>query len=511
MLAAIAAGCGEVTLIDPEADLRASLTIGGVVRVHVADDPSLYILAETRVAELPRPYQLVLEGPEARVVVPEASVVETGCDGDRVCWVLALPALGFTPDELVLEVPSLRHESRARVDTQVAAALAVQLDPRSSGLGLAYGVADPLGVAVAERGWPWRRSYDIRLTPGACDQVATPDAPGWLRAQPERGLIPVSADAWPVCFELRRREPIGAAPWAQTVAPIAQVDTFDHEFAPPLELAPLVWRVISDLQLPSEAACARSEARVEGAMRAAAETIAVASGEPLELYALPTLRLAMADGRPCQQAPDRRLDVATLRAELDAQVTARFGETARVRTLVVYVSNLDTEPPDGLREDREALVAGDEASGPRRIALVSISPPRAAVGPALSIIDFAAASEPAFAAAVLDGLRVVWPFGTLIHTPDTRIPLVPADARQRYRYFSILSASEPIVPIGESYARVLMPDEAGPAYTVPLGAQILEPAAGSTRPRVSVTWSGCRDRCTFPGHPRARSAWILEP
>lgn len=507
----LATGCGEVTLIDPEAGLRDALMIGGVVRVHVADDPSTYILAETRVVELPRPYRLVLEGPAARVVVPDSSVIETRCDDDRVCWVLALPALGFRPDELVLEVPSLRHESRAPIAALAAGALEVQLDPRSSGLGLDITVDDPVAVAVAERGWAWRRAYDLRVTPGACAEAAAPDAPGWLRAQPERSLVPVAADAWPLCFELRRREPAGAPPWVQTVAPIAQVDTFDHEFAPPLELAPLVWRVISDLQLPSESACARNEARVEAAVRAAAEAIAAASGEPLEVYALPTVRLALADGRPCQQAPDRRLDVVTLRAELDAQVAARFGDTARVRTLVVYVSNLDTEPPEGLRDDLGALVASDEASSTRRVALVSISPPRAAVGPALSTIDFSVASEPAFAAAILDGLRGVWPFGTLIHTPDTRIPLVPPEARARYRYFTVLSASEPIVPIGQPYARVLSPDGAGPAYTVALGAQVLEPASSSTRPRVAVTWSGCRDRCTFPGHARARSAWVVEP
>lgn len=505
------AGCGEVGLIDPEADLRAALTLGGAVRLEVLGDPSTYVLAESRVVDLPRPYLLWLEGPDERVVVPTTSIHETRCDDDRLCWVLTLPALGFTPDELVLDVPSIRHESRAPIALVPAAPRAVQLDPRSSGLGLEIAIADPLDEAVAERRWPWRRAYDLRVTPGACAAPAADDAPGWLRAQPARTLVPVAADTWPVCFELRPREPVGAPAWVRTVDPVARVDTFDHAYVPPLERAPLVWRILSDLQLPSEAACARSEARVEGAIAAAAEALAAGSGEPLTVYGLPTLRLALADGRPCQQAPDRRLDVAALRAELDAQVIARFGDTTRVRTLVVYVTNLDTEPPEGLREDFGRLMATDETASLRRLALVSISPPRGAVGPALSTIDFAAATEPAFAAAVLDGLRGVWPFGTLIHTAQTRIPLVPPDARDRYRYFALLSASAPVVPVGQRYAGVFVPDDAGPAYTVPLEPQLLEPAASTSRPQITVSWSGCRDRCGYPARARSPAPWVLSP
>ncbi len=515
-VALVATGCGSVALIDPDQPTRDALVLTTARRIAVSGDDALYVLAETRVPAIAADYHFELDGPEGRVVVPDDAVEALTCPDDRLCWAIALGPLPRVPDQLVLVVPSLEHESRAALAVVDTGPLAVSALVTPSGRGLEVGVADPVASAARDQLIPWMRTFDMIATPGACaDPVAEDDA-RWARRVPARHLLAAelpSAEDPALCLEVRPNRPRGApAASRRSVWAPAQIESFDHVYAPPVEVAPLVWMVVSDLHLPSETACARNESRLERAVADAAQAIAAEAEAPITARPLAPLRLAVAGGRPCQQDPDRRLDVLALLGQIDAEVDEAFGDDARVRTLVVYANNLDTEPSQGLLEDFDALVRVASLDPRRPIALLSVSPPRGVVGPAVGTVEFAAANEPAFGEALLSTLRTVWPFRTVVHRGDTRVPLVSAAQRSRFLLYRVVSATTEVAAIGAPVADVLAPDADGPAYRVALPIDELAPAAQFLRPAVRVTWEGCLGACTQPPAGRAPpAAWTLDP
>lgn len=509
-------GCGAVSFVDPDVDLRESLTIGEGRRIAVAGDPSTYVLAVSRVRAIPVEYRLELDDGVGRVAIPSDTIAELRCADDRICWLIAMPPLERAPEELVLVVPDLEHESRAPLSLVPAPPLEMSVLITGGGRGVEVGVDDPVVVEARAQSFSWSRTYDMIATPGACGDPLGEDDPRWLRGARSRQVIeaPLPTGADPaLCVEVRPTVPSGVpVSVRRSVGPVAQLETFDHTYAPPVELSPLVWMVVSDLQLPSESACTRNESRLERAVAQAADAIAAEAEATVTVRALPLLRLAVDGDRPCQQAPGRRLDVAGLLAQVDADLDATFGDDARVRTLVVYANNLDTEPSPRVLEDLDAWESAAAADPRRPIALFSVTPPRGAIGAAIGGIEFAAANEPAFAAAMLASLRNVWPFRTLIHGPDTRVPLVGEALRDRFLLYRVVTSVPEIEPIGTPYGRVLEPDVDGPAYRVVLPRDVLAPASRFLRPRVTVTWAGCVGACTEP--PPGRSppaAWALDP
>lgn len=516
MALVIGAGCGPVALVDPDADLRASLVIGGAQRVVVAGDPSVYLLVTGRVRSVPVAHHFELDGPSGRSVVPDAAVEAVSCQSDtQLCWVIALPPLPEPPGEVVLVVPSLEHESRASLPILAVPPTTVTALITGGGQGLEVGVDDPVAAAADRLLMPWVRRFDMIATPGPCAEPVADDDPRWIRGAPARQVIVEPLPAGPdraLCLEVRPDRPRGAPPaFRRSVGPTAQIETFDQDYAPPVEVAPLVWMLISDLHLPSETACARNESRLERAVADAAQAIAAQEDASLGVYALSPLRLADADGRPCQQATDRRLDVDDLIQRIDDEVDAVVGPEARVRVLLVYANNLDIEPSQALVEDFDALVRRAELRERRPFGLISVSPPRGALGPALATVELAAATEPAFAASMRAALSTVWPFRTTVHRDDTRVPLVDADRREQYVLYRVVSSAPEVQPIGTPVADVLAPDADGPAYRVALPPAVLQPAARFLRPRVTVRWEGCLADCSQPRAGQAPpSAWTLD-
>jgi len=490
-----------VSLIDPAADRRAQLALVEAFQLVVDGESEVHLAIGMRGGAGTERFEIALDGPAGRFAIPEAvrgAPVE--CRQIGPCFVIDLPPAPTGLDEVVVSIPEIDLELRRRLVIDPVAPVEVSARARNDNATVEVAIDDRLDMALGTRGYPPRRRYAALLSPGGCGAPVGADDPRWSAPQPARFSLPVAFEEGPnpaACLTLKADRPAGAAPFiSRTLAPGALVDRLDHVYAPPVEIAPMVWMVLSDLQLPSEQACALAQQRLSSAMAGAAASIATTLGSSIEALAIEPIDIAVTDGRHCQQSPDRRIDPLAVAARVDQAIDARFGREARVRALIVYATNLDAPIPDGLVDDIVRVQQSPTSARP--IALMVIAPPRATVASSVTSVPFAAATEPAFEASVTAALTPIWPFQTLIHSADTRVPLVSSAETGRYRYFRTLQLSHPVEPIGARYLAAFTADASGPAYRVALEEEVLVPAKLFVRPTVSVRWEGCRDLCDRP-------------
>jgi hypothetical protein len=280
----------------------------------------------------------------------------------------------------------------------------------------------------------------------------------------------------------------------------AVVDTFQHVYTPPTESAPLVYLPMYDLDLPSEMRCTDAEGLIDASIMNAAVAISAQDPEHPPLLRIDPERISInSTGVVCQQDNLRNFDPIALAARIRATIDSNY-PGRRIRVLAVYANNLDLELPLPLLQSFDTLRASFSGSATvsQQLAVFAIAPMRASESLMADFrIPFLGTEEPAFAPTVASALGALWPFRTVLHNEHTVVPLLSSAEVGKYGLYRICNATAPIVPLGTSSIAdgVLRPGPEGPAYTVPLPMQVLEPPTAFSPPSVTVRWQGCRSLC----------------
>lgn len=535
-IALLLASCGPVTFVDPHEALRASLEIVGAERAIIAGDPRAYLLVRIRSrdpvvtgtgAEPPR-ITLAVEGTGGRFAVPLGQASFQRCGEAETCVSATVgPGLPRGLERVVLAYPELDHEHVASLTERELPGHGVQ-GAAEAGNGRIRGLLeDPLRAHYAD---PVRtvlpdgrvdlvllfpHTFDALVLPGACGSAPRGDTLGWTPLTTNPFSLPAVFDGDGVaCLAIRPGLPEGGAPVAQRTIPArAVVERFTHVYVPPVEVSPLVFLPLFDLELPEEARCAQARDLVRSAVLEAATDLAAGDGSGAEILALDPVEIAVnRDGVPCRQENDRTFAATAVAAQVHEALSAVFG-TRRVRVLLVYVTNLNLEPPEPLITALTALESALADGDVRRASLFAIAPERPLSRlTADGSLSWIATEEPSFRQTIKAILSTLWPFRTTIHTPDTVVPLLSAADAGRFEAYRLCSSTEPITLLGTTGgAGVWVPGPEGPAYRVGLPPALLVDNAAYLEPVVVVGWEGCSSLCERPS-PGAGDldSWLLE-
>lgn len=511
MLLLALAGCGSVVFIDPDAQLKSTLRMTRSDLIRIDHDPNLYLVLELPRSSLPEPFNLALRGPEGLTAVPaEAELIRSVATSSATALAFIAPPTSSAARSLRLSFPGLHHSTERSLSALRVGPYSLQAQASPTNDAILVEIGDPLSRRLFQTGARADRSFDAIAdvcaeTPGATD-------PRWLRLGGTRGRLPTTfaAGATERCVYIRPSAPAGGpAVAAQMVPARAQLEVYEHQYVPPVEVAPIAFGLIFDLEIPVEARCGAAKELVRAALIDAARTAIEHEDPRPEIVELPSVEVAVKDGVPCRQENERHFDPEEHAARLIAALEDRVGAGRRARILLVYVSNLDLPLPSGLASEIFSL-RGKLDSRPGLAQLLLGIGPATAVGsisPELTI-DYGASNEPSFRAAIKDRLSPLWPFKTLLHTRATVVPLVDASQQGRFQYFQVCSSSHEIEPVSEQeIGSVLVPQAGVPSYRVGLPDEVLVAASELLVPSVSVRWVGCRAFCDHPG-PRGTGEWI---
>jgi hypothetical protein len=88
----------------------------------------------------------------------------------------------------------------------------------------------------------------------------------------------------------------------------AQLEVYEHQYVPPVEVAPVAFALIFDLEIPVEARCGEAKELVRAALIDAARTSIEREDPRPEIVELPSVEVAVKDGVPCRQENERHFD-----------------------------------------------------------------------------------------------------------------------------------------------------------------------------------------------------------
>lgn len=518
MFVLFAASCGEVTFVDPFAAEKARLQLVEAERLIVEGDPRVYVLVRVgsrnlKLADL----QLTLSGPDGMFTLPLEDAITQDCGERESCISITLgPGLPNALMSAELAAPRFGHHSRTELSTVHLGPYAISSRSISGNTRIVVDVDDPIRAhlpfpetseAEASTSAPvlFPRTFEALVRPGACSTAAAPDAKDWTRLEgnPSETQASFSSEVDPrACVSVRPSLPRGGPSVASaTVEARALVTRFSHVYSPKVELSPMVFIPFFDLEIANETRCQEAENLVTSAILDTARERSASSSGGAEVLALDAIELAHGGGERCHQTNDRTFDPETVGGEIRRAITRAFGESRRVRVLLVYATNLEVDPPAALSTAFVRLRKGLLSSEGRGDYLLTLAPSRAVMGlmpdqqvPWLTVTDAA------FRELIQGVLRPIWPFTTILHTDQTAVPLTDASMRARFSLFRICSATKTVLPIGSRAGQqgFFIPGPLGPAYTVSLEPSILSPAASTRVPAVAVEWEGCEGLCDHP-------------
>lgn len=497
--------------IDPDAELKSTLRMTRSDLIRIDDDPSFYLVLELPRSSLPEPFSLALRGPAGLTAVPaEAELIRSVASSSATALAFVAPPTSTAARSLRLSFPALHHTTERTMGALRVGPYSLQAQASAANDAIVIEIGDPLSQRLFQTGARADRSFDAIAD--ACGATPGTTDPRWQRLGGTRGRLPATfaPGAGERCVYIRPSEPAGGpAVAAQMVPARAQLEVFEHQYVPPVEVAPIAFALIFDLEIPVEARCGEAKELVRTALLDAARTAGEHEDPRPEIIELPSVEVAVKDGVPCRQENERHFDPDEHAARLLQALEDRVGAGRRARVLLVYVSNLDLPLPSGLASEVFRLRGRLDSTPGLAQFLLGIGPATAvgSISPELTI-DYGASNEPSFRAAIRDRLSPTWPFKTLLHTRATVVPLVDASAQGRFPYFRICSSSHEIEAVFEQeLGSVLVPQSGVPAYRVGLPEEVLVAASELLVPSVSVRWVGCRAFCDHPG-PRGTRPWI---
>jgi hypothetical protein len=529
LLLSITTGCAQVAFVDPDADLKAQLVIEEAQRLTVTDDPRVYFFVRIRGRAGEDLIRLSASGPDGAFALPLDDALRQDCGVGQRCLSITLPPgipSGLTA--LTLEAPAIGHRDTTQIEERNLNAYQLVAEPLAGNEQVRLQINDPIRAAFpntelvdGERQVElFPRKFETIWRPGPCGDPFDATADTWKEA----AALPVTLSATfsededpSVCLGVRPNAPDGGDTVAtRTVGARAVITTFDHTYVPPTESSPLVYLTVFNLELPSEARCTEAQAQVSAAIRDAAIDIA-ASLEGAPVLELSPLDLADLDGEPCRQYDEPSLAADILFDRIRADVETEYGPTRQVRAVIVYVTNLRIEMPEGLSQDFAQLRNQFDLSDTMRDFVVAIAPMEAHEGlDTDETLPWLATEEPTFRTSIRSLLATSWPFKTMIHSQNTIVPLTGEDDATRFQYYRVCQASVgALFPLGEPLpdANALIPPPSGPAYRVDLPGQTLEPAIDYTSPIIALRWQGCEALCDRPppsALPGNDTAWLLQ-
>jgi len=502
-----------VVFIDPDAQLKSTLRMTRSDLINIDHDPSRYLVLELPRAQVPAPFGLAMRGPGGLTAVPaEAELLRSVASSSATALAFIAPSTSTAARSLLLSFPALHHTTEHALSALRVGPYSLRAQSSGTNDAVEIEIGDPLSRRLFQTGARADRSFDAIVLP--CGQAPGGEDARWVRLGGTRGRLPATfASGTPeLCVHIRPSQPAGGpAVAAQMVPARAQLEVYEHQYVPPVEVAPVAFALIFDLEIPVEARCGEAKELVRAALIDAARTSIEREDPRPEIVELPSVEVAVKDGVPCRQENERHFDANEYATQLISALFDRVGAGRRARILLVYVSNLDLPLPSGLANDIFRLRGRLDATPGLAQLMLGIGPSSAvgSIGPELAI-EYGASSEPSFRAAIKDRLSPMWPFKTLLHTRATVVPLIDAAAQGRFQYYQVCSSSHEIEPLSERrVGSVLVPQAGVPAYRVGLPDEVLVSSSELLVPSVSVRWVGCRDFCDHPG-PRGVPEWIDE-
>lgn len=505
-LIAGAQGCGEVIFVDPDADLKRALSFAQADRLIVDGDPRGYFFVRVTTSQRASELRFWVQGNEGRFQIPAEAALPVSCGQDSCFAITMGPGLPENLSAFGLSLPSIGHEAQAPLLTNRTSGYVLSASAKDRNTQVQVSVSDP--VSMWNPSFP--RRFEAFSQADACAQL--PDDPPW-QAVTNPPEIPALFSEGPrplSCITIRPDRPaLGAPVVRQTIPARALTTRFRHVFVPPRTQAPLVYRMLFDLELPNQARCQDAQSVVRASFRQGAEDIAETSGEGLGILEIEPVQIARVEDELCRQTNDRSFSAPAVVDSTKAALSALGAEQARV--VFVYAANLEAEPPSAITDAffalRELVRRDPELSA----FVLAVAPNRAQSGIEIDLsLPWIGADVPAFRSTLRAALQSVWPFQTLLHSPETVVPLVEQSELNRFQAFRICSLDPQVQVVGSQLTDTAWsPGPVGPAYQVFLQPQRLVPASEFLAPRVVVTWEGCERLCDLPAEGGdSRIPWL---
>lgn len=357
-----------------------------------------------------------------------------------------------------------------------------------------------------ENGVELRRDFEFQVVgrDDACQETTEGD---WSRLEEPSGVDYDWVER-PSCFAARPDRRNGGAPErAEPIEPIPELFADRQIYTPESTEAPVVYAVLLDLQIASEARCDRTKEELLGMIEEAFEE-RDESAELLDVY-LP--RSSEGDEiDTCDQQARRRYPVSTILQDARADVAGRD-----TRLVWTYVNNSQLPPSDELGEDLGDIARGFEDEEELETLVWGIGHEWMEVGAVLDVFTgWRSLGNKTFEADITTFADNHLPFKTMEHDSTTEVDIAPPEGSNEPRYFKVCSAEPAYDAIGDEPGEPPEFDRRSPAigwpdgdlrpfYTIDLGEQLLVPNVEYEEHRVEVIVETCERFCDQPF--RARS------
>jgi hypothetical protein len=294
------------------------------------------------------------------------------------------------------------------------------------------------------------------------------------------------------------------------VATLPQLTNMHQSFVPPVELQPIIYQIVLDLEIPVDDQCTSSLQTIEKLV----DKYMSSAGVPVTK--LPTMNIAVdpsATGRAtnCAQVDGRSLSSADM-AEAVMQAVSSYPETFQ-QFHFLYFNNLNFVLPQSMTDSLQALFdALNVAPAPYQLRTISwlFNPgPAAATGPSWSMSQppWQSADDPTFEMTLKGYAQQNLPYKSQTHDSSVPVPLLSAADAATYdgALFKICDSApsvqpaytSPVVPLFGAYSWSIKASDP-PGYLVNLPYQADVPGPQFQAASASVDFQICTDYCDHP-------------
>jgi len=366
---------------------------------------------------------------------------------------------------------------------------------------------------AADGPYVFPRTFERAMWPaaGVClSEVPPPEGVSFSTLDPTGGFAPETplTDSGLYCVATR---PIPADGGERGLAEVRvatwpEVETFETTYAPPVEVSPITYQIVFDLEIVPDR-CPDTISKIESVVRDNLRPF----GVTVSVRQLPTINLAQDSKSNCTQANlDRTVPSEAMAQEIKKAVT-EFPQLHQQFHLL-YFNNLDVPLPEKLNESWRVLF--DALGSPPGYDLLvfpwMFNPGFAALSDlelGWNVTPWSTAMDPGLKEAIVNYATNL-PYRTQTHDALEPVPLmeaaaVTAHAGQLMKMCTSSPNAIPVLtkpqlqPIVTPSWKILANDP--PAYLVTLREQIAEPAGSFVETRSLVRYQICSRYCS--DHP----------
>jgi len=435
------------------------------------------------------------------------------CDGNRICFQYQLPGKYDVPDDRSpLRSRHADEGTFAGPDPEVREVeTTFEIDPIA--LGRNQRIDPELEDWFDDNGVPLRRGWEWQFVPRDGDACGATVDSDW------RSLgSTVSVDyGWvdrSVCFASRpdRRD----APGTEIMAPLppsAETDFGRQTYRPGAIDAPVVYGILLDLVVASEARCNDIKESLLPTIQDAVESRG--DHRNLGVYT-PRSRETGESLDGCDQEPGRQYPVAEMIRE--ATEVKKKLEPTRIRVLWIYLNNVPLQPDEStVRQLREWTTTLPEEHDLPVYNWAIGSNPVLAAGPWDHRTGWRPVEDDTFVGDIQAFAEDRLPFRTMDHENDRNIPIDKPDAVDDPEAFKICQSTPvPVSRIGVEVGRpdyspadphVPWPDTGRPFVQLSLQPQTLVPRLDYRSVRVDFVVEVCERFCDHPFRTRGGAVY----